>query len=171
MCEKSWLFSPNSEIQTPRIELIHTLPLPISFPSGLFIRPACLTPKAENAVATLLSEKLRIKAESIDAEVYTLSGGNQQKVVIAKWFNTDAKVIIMDEPTRGVDIGTKVEIYGLINELAEQGHTIIFISSEMMELMGMCDRLLVMNEGLIKGELNKEEFSEKRIMQLILGEN
>ena len=127
--------------------------------------------KKENGVAAKLSERLRIKAESIDADIFSLSGGNQQKVVIAKWFNTGAKVIIMDEPTRGVDIGTKVEIYGLINELAEQGHSIIFISSEMVELMGMCDRLLVMNEGHIKGELKKDEFSEKNIMKLILGEN
>jgi len=103
--------------------------------------------------------------------VFSLSGGNQQKVVIAKWFNTDAKVIIMDEPTRGVDIGTKAEIYLLINQLAEQGYTIILISSEMMELMGMCDRLLVMNEGRIKGELNRDDFSEKNIMQLIVGGN
>jgi len=127
--------------------------------------------KKENEIAAKLKERLRIKAESIDTDVFSLSGGNQQKVVIAKWFNTEARVIIMDEPTRGVDIGTKVEIYGLINELAEQGHTIIFISSEMAELMGMCDRLLVMNEGIIKGELKKNEFSEKNIMQLIMGEN
>ena len=77
----------------------------------------------------------------------------------------------MDEPTRGVDIGTKAEIYLLINELAAQGYAIIFISSEMMELIGMCDRLLVMNEGRIKGELKKDELSEKNIMNLILGGN
>ena len=127
--------------------------------------------KKENGAATKLSERLRIKAESVETDVFSLSGGNQQKVVIAKWFNTDARVIIMDEPTRGVDIGTKVEIYGLINDLAEQGNTIILISSEMAELMGMCDRLLVMNEGNIKGELKKDDFSEKNIMQLIMGEN
>ena len=125
----------------------------------------------ESAIAAKLSERLRVKAESIEADVFSLSGGNQQKVVIAKWFNTDAKVIIMDEPTRGVDIGTKAEIYLLINQLAEQGYTIILISSEMMELMGMCDRLLVMNEGRIKGELNRDDFSEKNIMQLIVGGN
>ena len=125
----------------------------------------------EKSIAAMLSDRLRIKTESVDADVFSLSGGNQQKVVIAKWFNTNAKVIIMDEPTRGVDIGTKVEIYGLINELAEQGHSIILISSEMVELMGMSDRLLVMNEGRIKGELKKEDFSEKNIIQLIMGEN
>jgi len=125
--------------------------------------------KKENGIATALSERLRIKAESIETDVFSLSGGNQQKVVIAKWFNADAKVIIMDEPTRGVDIGTKAEIYLLINQLAEQGYTILLISSEMMELMGMCDRLLVMNEGRMKGELKREDFSEKNIMQLIVG--
>jgi len=127
--------------------------------------------KKENANATLLYERLKVKAENIEAQIFTLSGGNQQKVVIAKWFNTDAKVIIMDEPTRGVDIGTKAEIYLLINELAMQGYAIIFISSEMMELIGMCDRLLVMNEGRIKGELQKDDLSEKNIMNLIVGGN
>jgi len=125
--------------------------------------------KKEVEVATKLSKLLKVKAESIETDVFSLSGGNQQKVVISKWFNTGAKVIIMDEPTRGVDIGTKVEIYTLINELAAAGNTIIFISSEMMELMGMCDRMLVMNEGRIKGELMREDFSEKNIMQLIVG--
>jgi ribose transport system ATP-binding protein len=127
--------------------------------------------KKENGIAQRLSERLKVKAESIESDVFKLSGGNQQKVVIAKWFNTDAKVIIMDEPTRGVDIGTKAEIYILINELAMQGYAIIFISSEMMELIGMCDRLLVMNEGRIRGELKKDELSEKNIMNLILGGN
>jgi len=127
--------------------------------------------KKENGVAASLSERFKIKAESVETDIFKLSGGNQQKVVIAKWFNTDAKVIIMDEPTRGVDIGTKAEIYLLINELAMQGYAIIFISSEMMELIGMCDRLLVMSEGRIKGELKKDELSEKNIMNLILGGN
>ena len=125
--------------------------------------------RKENEIASRLSEKLKVRTDSIEKNVFALSGGNQQKVVIAKWFNADAKVIIMDEPTRGVDIGTKAEIYILINELALQGYAIIFISSEMMELMGMCDRLMVMNEGRIKGELTRENFSEKNIMNLIVG--
>ena len=119
-------------------------------------------------IANDLKEKLRIKTETVEAEVFSLSGGNQQKVVIAKWINADAKVIIMDEPTRGVDVGAKTEIYGLINELAAQGNAILLISSEMVELLAMCDRLLVMSEGVIKGELGKEDFSEKNIMQLIV---
>ena len=122
----------------------------------------------ETDIANNLKDKLRIKTETVEAEVFSLSGGNQQKVVIAKWMNADAKVIIMDEPTRGVDVGAKTEIYGLINELAAQGNAILLISSEMVELLAMCDRLLVMSEGVIKGELGKEDFSEKNIMQLIV---
>ncbi|MCL2425266.1 MAG: sugar ABC transporter ATP-binding protein [Oscillospiraceae bacterium] len=128
-----------------------------------------ISDKKEVSIATKLAGMLKIKAESVETSVFSLSGGNQQKVVISKWFNTEAKVIIMDEPTRGVDVGAKSEIYRLINELAAEGNVVIFISSEMMELMGMCDRLLVMSEGRIKGELSKEKFSEKNIMQLILG--
>ncbi|MCL1864000.1 MAG: sugar ABC transporter ATP-binding protein [Defluviitaleaceae bacterium] len=126
--------------------------------------------KKESEVAETLSKKLRVKTESVESNVFSLSGGNQQKVVIAKWMNTDSKVVIMDEPTRGVDVGAKTEIYGLINDLATQGNAVILISSEMVELLAMCDRLLVMNQGIVKGELEKENFSEKNIMQLIVEE-
>jgi len=126
--------------------------------------------KREYEIADDLKQKLRIKADTVEANVFSLSGGNQQKVVIAKWMHTGAKVVIMDEPTRGVDVGAKTEIYALINDLAAQGNAIILISSEMVELLAMCDRLLVMSEGVIKGELQKSDFSEKNIMQLILGE-
>ena len=126
--------------------------------------------KIEKNMAKKQSDRLRVKAASIESAVFSLSGGNQQKVVIAKWFNTDAKVFIMDEPTRGVDVGTKTEIYMLINELAEKGNAIILISSEMVELIAMCDRMLVMSLGVIKGELAREDFSEKNIMQLIVGD-
>ena len=126
--------------------------------------------RKENEIANRLKDKLRIKADTVEANVFSLSGGNQQKVVIAKWMHTGAKVIIMDEPTRGVDVGAKTEIYALINDLAAQGNAIILISSEMVELLAMCDRLLVMSEGKIKGELQKNDFSEKNIMQLIVGD-
>ena len=125
-------------------------------------------PKVEYENATAIAQRLRVKADSVEASVLSLSGGNQQKVVIAKWVNTGADVLIMDEPTRGVDVGAKTEIYGLINELAAQGKAIVLISSEMVELLAMCDRLLVMSQGKVKGELNKHEFSEKNIMQLIV---
>ena len=126
--------------------------------------------KKEIDAASALSKRLRIKCESIESSVFSLSGGNQQKVVIAKWMNADAKVVIMDEPTRGVDVGAKTEIYGVINDLAAAGNAVILISSEMVELLAMCDRLLVMNAGVVKGELHKEDFSEKNIMQLIVEE-
>jgi ribose transport system ATP-binding protein len=124
--------------------------------------------KVEKTISQELVERLNIKTKSIESEVSDLSGGNQQKVALAKWFNTDCKIIIMDEPTRGVDVGAKVEIYHLINELASKGLGIIIISSEMMEVIGICDRVMVMNEGRIMGTLNKEELSEENIMKLAI---
>lgn len=124
--------------------------------------------RVEKTISQELVERLNIKTKSIESEVSDLSGGNQQKVALAKWFNTDCKIIIMDEPTRGVDVGAKVEIYNLINELASKGLGIIIISSEMMEVIGICDRVMVMNEGRIMGSLNKEELSEENIMKLAI---
>ena len=115
-----------------------------------------------------LMESLRIKARSMDADVSTLSGGNQQKVVLAKWFHADGDLIILDEPTRGVDVGAKVEIYTLINQLAERGKAVLVISSEHQELMGLCDRILVMGEGRIRGQLEPHDYSEERILSLSL---
>ena len=86
--------------------------------------------------------------------MYNLSGGNQQKIVLAKWLESNADIIIFDEPTRGIDIGAKYEIYQLINNLADQGKSIIIVSSELPELLGMCDRIIVMHEGQVKGEIN-----------------
>jgi len=115
-----------------------------------------------------LIEKLAIKTNSTETDVTDLSGGNQQKVVLAKWLGTDCRVIILDEPTRGVDVGAKVEIYNLINELAAAGLAIIVISSEMMEVIGICDRVLVMREGQIQGILEKSELTEENIMTLAI---
>jgi len=124
--------------------------------------------KSEKAMAQDMVAKLSIKTSSVENSVGSLSGGNQQKVVLAKWLNYNCKVIILDEPTRGVDVGAKVEIYSLINELAARGLGVIIISSEMLEIIGMCDRTLVMNNGSIKGELKREELSEKSIMNLAI---
>lgn len=121
----------------------------------------------ENRLAESLVEKLSVKTDSIDEAVHQLSGGNQQKVVLAKWFNTDSQVIIFDEPTRGVDVGAKIEIYNLINEFAKQGLGVIIISSELNEIIGMCDRTIVIDNGEKKGELEKEELSELNIMKLV----
>jgi len=125
--------------------------------------------KKESINTIDLIRRLTIKAENENQEVGKLSGGNQQKVALAKWLNRDCRVMIIDEPTRGVDIGAKVEIYNLINELAQKGVAIIVISSETSELMGICDRIIVMRKGQIHGELEKQEFSEEAILRLSLG--
>ncbi len=115
-----------------------------------------------------LISALSIKTSSPETAVQNLSGGNQQKVVLAKWFNANSKVIILDEPTRGVDVGAKVEIYNLVNEFAKAGLGVVMISSEMMELIGMCDRVYVFNGGKIKGEIARDDLSEQSIMQMIM---
>jgi ribose transport system ATP-binding protein len=109
---------------------------------------------------------LRIKTPTADQIVGTLSGGNQQKVVIAKWLETRPKVLIMDEPTRGIDVGAKHEIYVLMKGLAAQGYAIIMISSDMPELLGVSDRILVVRRGQISGELSREEASQERVLDL-----
>jgi putative multiple sugar transport system ATP-binding protein len=111
---------------------------------------------------------MRIKSTDIEQKTLNLSGGNQQKVVLSKWLFADPQVLILDEPTRGIDVGAKYEIYTIINELAAAGKGIVFISSEMPELLGMCDRILVMNEGRFVGELPATEASQEKIMQMIL---
>ena len=123
----------------------------------------------ERRVAEHFVEALRISTPTIDQKTVNLSGGNQQKVVLAKWLYSDAKVLIIDEPTRGIDVGAKVEIYTFLQRLTEQGKTVIMISSELPELIGMSDRILVMREGRVSGELSREEFSEERIMACASG--
>ena len=121
---------------------------------------------AEIAMANEYIDKIRIKARSADVKVVKLSGGNQQKVSIAKWLFAKPKVLILDEPTRGIDVGAKYEIYTLMNELVEQGMSIIMISSELPEVLGMCDRMYIMSEGRICGELSAEEATPERVMEL-----
>jgi ribose transport system ATP-binding protein len=123
----------------------------------------------ENSNVQSLIEKLNIKTPSATTPVKNLSGGNQQKVALAKWLSIDSKVILIDEPTRGVDVGAKVEIYQLINEVAKKGVGVIVISSDMPEIMGIADRILVMHEGTIYGELSKEKFSEENILRYAIG--
>lgn len=120
--------------------------------------------KTETKTAEKYKEELRIKTPSLHQSVKNLSGGNQQKVVLGKWLAADAQFLIFDEPTRGIDVGAKYEIYMLMNDLTRQGKTILLISPEMEELMGMSDRIIVMSEGGITGELSKEEFDQERIM-------
>ncbi len=111
--------------------------------------------------------KMNIKTPSILQKTGNLSGGNQQKVVLSKWIYSEPDVLILDEPTRGIDVGAKYEIYTIINQLAEEGKGILLISSEMPELLGMCDRIYVMNEGRLKGELEAAEATQESIMKYI----
>lgn len=115
--------------------------------------------------------KINVKANSIEQTVGSLSGGNQQKVVLAKWMLTQPDVLILDEPTRGIDVGAKYEIYCTINDMAKAGKGVIVISSEMPEIIGTCDRVYVINEGQIAGELTKDEITQERIMQCIMAHN
>lgn len=125
--------------------------------------------KRENSVVSEYIGRLKIKTPSEKQQVQFLSGGNQQKVVLAKWLASEARIIIFDEPTRGIDVLAKHEIYELINHLADCGCAILMISSEMTELIGICDRVVVMYEGMITGELKKSELTQERIMQLASG--
>ena len=122
--------------------------------------------KKEEEIAQTYRKEISIKTPTLDQLVKNLSGGNQQKVILAKWLAADSELLIFDEPTRGIDVGAKQEIYTLINHLVEQGKTVLMISSEMEELMGMSDRILILAEGNMTGELNKSEFDQERIMQL-----
>lgn len=125
----------------------------------------------EIQVAEEYRKKLSIKSPSILQKAGNLSGGNQQKVVFSKWIFSDPDVLILDEPTRGIDVGAKYEIYSVINELTAKGKTIILISSELPEILGMSDRVYVMNEGRIVGELSSEEASQENIMHCIMKSN
>ncbi|MDG2012286.1 MAG: sugar ABC transporter ATP-binding protein [Pirellulaceae bacterium] len=124
---------------------------------------------AERALAESMKQRLNTKAPHIEQPVKFLSGGNQQKVVIAKWLAMKPNILLMDEPTRGVDVGAKQEIYRLMDELAQTGVAILFVSSDMEEVLGMADRILVMHEGQIGGELHKTNFSEESVMHLATG--
>lgn len=141
-----------------------TLPaLPSYASAGLLNR------KAEQKVATEMCGKLNVKAPSVETQAANLSGGNQQKVVLAKWLSLNPKVLIFDEPTRGIDVGAKAEIYELMRQLAESGVAIIMISSDMEEVLGQSDRVAVMHEGEITGILEREACSEEAIMRLAVG--
>ncbi len=131
-------------------------------------RRSVLDKRREAQVAEGYRRQLSIRTPGVQQKVVNLSGGNQQKVVLSKWLFTDPQLLILDEPTRGIDVGAKFEIYTIMKDLAEQGRGVLMISSEMPELLGMCDRIYVMNEGRIVGELSRAEASQERIMGLIL---
>ena len=123
---------------------------------------------AETAVAVDYRSRLRIRSADVTQSVEKLSGGNQQKVVLAKWLFSDPRVLILDEPTRGIDVGAKYEIYGVVNQVVSEGRGVVMISSEMPELLGTCDRIYVMNEGRFVGEFAIAEASQEKIMHAIM---
>lgn len=115
-----------------------------------------------------MTKEMGTKTPSIEQKVGNLSGGNQQKALLGKWLFAEPDVLILDEPTRGIDVGAKYDIYCLVNKMVENGKSVIMISSEMPELIGMCDRIYVMNEGEIKGELDASEATQEMIMSHII---
>ena len=125
--------------------------------------------KTEDEFVQLLMKRLTVKAQNEDISAGSLSGGNQQKVVLAKWIGIGPKVLILDEPTRGVDVGAKREIYQLMNELAERGVAIVMVSSDLPEVLGVSDRILVVHEGKIAGELSRTAATQEKIMNLATG--
>jgi ribose transport system ATP-binding protein len=136
---------------------------------GAITRRFFVDRRRERTVAEGYVGELRIKTPGIEQTAQNLSGGNQQKVVLAKWLFTQSKVLIFDEPTRGIDVGAKVEIYKLMNALMKQGVAILMISSELPEILGMCDRVLVMHEGRLAAELSRAAATQEKIMRLATG--
>lgn len=134
-----------------------------------FLRPGGVIDNSwEEKNAILQCEALNVKAASLDQLIGELSGGNQQKVILARWLSTDMKVILLDEPTRGIDVGAKSEIYELIFKLAESGVTVLVISSDLPEVLGISDRILVMKDGEVTGELQRDEFNEQTALRLAM---
>jgi len=132
-------------------------------------RKGFLNREKENAITSEMIGKMRVKTPGPEQMVQFLSGGNQQKVVLGKWLAMEPEILLLDEPTRGIDIGAKEEIYQLMEELAKRGVAILFVSSEMEEILGMSDRALVMHEGRLTGELKRDELSEEAVMRLATG--
>ena len=130
-----------------------------------FFRNGHLYKAKERAKVQEICSRINVKMSSIDVTVSTLSGGNQQKVVLSKWMLREPDILILDEPTRGIDVGAKFEIYKLMTNLVKEGKSIIMVSSELPELIGMCDRIYVMAAGQISGELNRADFSQEKIMR------
>ncbi len=125
----------------------------------------------EHKEAVNMKEKLGVKSPTVEQDVGNLSGGNQQKVLLAKWMFAEPDIMILDEPTRGIDVGAKYEIYCIINDLVAAGKSVVMISSEMPEVLGMCDRIYVMSQGQMVGEMDAKSATQERIMSSILSVN
>ncbi len=132
------------------------------------IKKVSIDENKEIGVANKYKQEINIKTPTVAQKVGNLSGGNQQKVQIAKWLFSHPKVLILDEPTRGIDVGAKYEIYSIMNDLVKQGMSIIMISSELPEVLGMSDRLYVMSEGKITGQLDIEDATEEKVMKMAI---
>nr|WP_126877260.1 sugar ABC transporter ATP-binding protein [Paraburkholderia kururiensis] len=137
---------------------------------GRLVRHGLISAGREMQLASQWGKRLQLKAGDLNAPVGTLSGGNQQKVVLGKWLATGPRVLIIDEPTRGIDVGAKAEVYGALAELVREGMAVLMISSELPEVLGMADRVLVMHEGRITAAIARAEATEERIMSAALGE-
>jgi len=124
----------------------------------------------ERKTAEEFRERLNIRTPSVDVAVEKLSGGNQQKVMLSKWLNTNPKLLILDEPTRGIDVGAKVEVHHMINDLTQRGIAIILVSSDLPEVLAMSDRVLVMREGRQMALFNKSEATEEKVMMAAMGQ-
>jgi ribose transport system ATP-binding protein len=135
-----------------------------------YARAGLIDRAAERKTAAEMCGKLNIKTPSLEVKAANLSGGNQQKVVLAKWLALNPKVLIFDEPTRGIDVGAKAEIYQLMRKLAASGVAVVMISSDMEEVLGESDRVAVMHEGAITGILERDQCSEEAIMRLAIGQ-
>jgi ribose transport system ATP-binding protein len=160
----------------PEDRRLHGLVLPMSVKDNISLaslhrvsRLSLVVPQRERELATTMCSRLNIRTAGFNKLAGLLSGGNQQKVVLAKWLSRTARVLILDEPTRGIDVGAKSEIYALMDRLAKDGLAILMISSDLEEILGMSDRVLVMHEGSLAGELSRSELSEERIMHMATG--
>jgi len=132
-------------------------------------RGGLINQSRETAISEEMIPRMSVKTPHAEQETRFLSGGNQQKIVLGKWLATKPRILLLDEPTRGIDVGAKREIYNLMESLADDGVAILFVSSEMEEVLGMADRAYVMHEGRITGELSREELTEEAVMQLATG--
>ena len=133
------------------------------------VRKLVIRKKDEQKVAENWAKTLQLKFSSLGDAVERLSGGNQQKVVLAKWLATQPKILIVDEPTRGIDVGTKSEVHRLLSKMAQEGLAIIMVSSELPEVLGMADRIVVMREGRQVGTLSRDEATPEKVISLATG--
>ena len=142
----------------------------VSLPSlSLYAAHGLVSDAREREGVSAVCRQLQVRAPSIEVKAATFSGGNQQKVVLAKWLRLGPRVLIVDEPTRGIDVGAKAEIYGLLRALAREGVSVVMISSDMEEILHLSDRVAVMHEGRLTGILEHQDCTEQRIMTLAVG--